>query len=145
MVRTEQTDGTTKGKRMKKSDLERATIINPGFSVADAELLSISTSEDGLEIRLLDWREDLVEAIFVDSVSFRWDQIDWAFVEGERHDSSHVIENSDWMAEHLAQNSFSPYSGYKHYRLNFNAGGSLQVIAREIRLRTEHVVGSNDG
>lgn len=144
-MRTKQTAGHTKGKRMKKSDLERATIINPGFSVADAELPSISTSEDGLEIRFLDWREDLVEAIFVDSVSFRWDQIDWAFVEGERHDSSHVIENSDWMAEHLAQNSFSPDGGYKHYRLNFNAGGSLQVIAREIRLRTEHFVGSNDG
>jgi hypothetical protein len=78
-----------------------------------------------------------VEAVFVDAISYRWDEIDWAFVEGERFDSSHVIENSDWMAEHLAQNAFSQDDGYKHYRLNFNVGGSLQVIARDIKLLTE--------
>ena len=123
--------------KMKRSELERATIIDPGFSVADAEFPSISSSEDGLTIRFRDWREASVVAVFVDAISYRWDEIDWAFAEGERFDSSHVIENSDWMAEHLVKHAFSQDDGYKHYRLNFNVGGSLQVIARDIQTRTE--------
>lgn len=122
---------------MKRSESEQATIIDPGFSVADAELPAISTSEEGLVIRFKDWREVTVEAIFMDAVSYRWDEIDWAFVKEERFDCSHTIENSEWLAEHLSQNSFSPDDGYKHYRLNFNVGGSLQVIARDILPRTE--------
>lgn len=122
---------------MKPSETERATIIDPGFSVADAELPEISTTDEGLVIRFIDWRKERVEALFVDAVSFRWDYIDLASAEGERFDCSHTIENSEWLAEHLAQISFTPDEGFKHFRLNFNVGGCLQVIARAIQTRTE--------
>lgn len=128
---------------MKRSPEERAKIIDPGFSVADADLPSISTSDEGLIIRFRDWREDSIEALFIDAVSFRWDEIDWDLVEGERFDSVHVIDNSEWMTEHLAQNSFASDDGFKHYRLNFNAGGTLEVIARCIQTRTEQVAPPN--
>jgi hypothetical protein len=68
----------------------------------------------------------------VDAVSYRWDQLDWKFLSGERYDSTHIISHSEWLREHIAQGSIEVNDGYFHYRLNFNACGTLQVLAKSI-------------
>jgi len=122
---------------MKRSETERAKIIDPGFSIADAKHPSVSSSDSGLIIRFRDWRDDPIEVLFVDAISYRWDEIDWDLVKGEHSDCTHAIENSEWMAEHLVQNFFSGDDGFAHYRLNFSMG-TLEVISRHIESRTEH-------
>ena len=117
--------------------METAEIIDPGFSVADAENVFISTVKSGLEVEFKDWKEKKKRIFFVDAVSYRWDQIDWKCLEGERYDCTHIIHNSEWLKEHLGQNSVEENEGYYHYRLNFNAAGTLQVLARDIQLKPE--------
>lgn len=125
--------------------METAEIIDPGFSVADAENVSISTTRNGLEVVFTDWTEKMIKILFVDAISHRWDRIDWNFLEGERFDSTHIIHDSEWLREHLAQRSVEEGENYKHYRLNFNAEGSLQVIARDLEIKAEQISDGNAG
>ena len=125
--------------------METAEIIDPGFSVADAENVSLRTIPSGLEISFTDWRECAVRVLFVDAISHSWDLLDWNFVEGERFDSTHIIHNSEWLRKHIAQNAINERQGYNHYRLNFNASGTLQVLARGISIENAEQVGGCDG
>ncbi len=122
---------------------EFAEIIEPGFSVADAERPELKSVDSGLQVTFKDWREQLVSIIFVDALSYRWDQIDWNFLENERFDSSHVIHNSTWLKTHFDQHAISEKEDFRHYRLNFNAAGTLQVIAKSIRNTAEQDAAAN--
>ena len=116
--------------------METAEIIDPGFSVADGEDVRLTKGDQGLILQFRNWQEEQIQALFVDAVSYRWDQIDWDLLEGERFDSTHVIANSEWLREHVAQRSIEENEGYVHYRLNFNACGTLQVLAKSIMNQT---------
>ena len=116
---------------------ETAEIIDPGFAVADGERLSLATEGEDLKLSFLDWNARNVTAIFVNAISYRWDRLDWAYLEEERYDASHIIHNSDWLQQHVDQRSIENNERYNHYRLNFNAAGTLQVIAREIKVITD--------
>jgi hypothetical protein len=48
----------------------------------------------------------------------------------ERFDSTHVIEDSAWLAEHVRQQEAT--ADHQHLKLNFNDAGALQVICREV-------------
>lgn len=123
--------------------METAEIIDPGFAVADAENVTISTSDGGLEVEFEDWKENKTRILFVDAISHSWDAIDWKCLEGERYDCTHIIHNSEWLKEHLSQRSVEENEGYKHYRLNFNAEGTLQVLARDLQIKPEQAVMGN--
>ncbi len=50
-----------------------------------------------------------------------------------------MIEDSDWIAVHKAQGAIEPEEDYQHYKLNFNACGTLEVIAKGLELVAQQV------
>lgn len=112
--------------------METAEVIDPGFVVADGEDVNLQMTETGLHLRFTDWGENPVHALFLDAVSHRWEQIEFKELKDERYDSSHIIHNSEWLREHLRQGTIVVGEGYRHYRFNFNACGTLQVLAKGI-------------
>ena len=122
--------------------METAELIKPGFSVADADQPVIQTVAEGLRISFRDWQERNIQALFMDAVSFRWDMIEWyPLIDGERYDSTHIILNSEWLQQHVKQRAIGDEKDYNHYRLNFNASGCLQVIARGIQVESLEATG----
>ena len=114
------------------SNMEKAKTIDTGFSTADAEWPRISEDNDGnLELSFIDWREQGITVVFEDYAAYKWQSIE-TFVEGEEYDRCHVIENSKWLKEHLDQEVITLEEGHKHYKLNFNACGQFEVIAKKI-------------
>ncbi|WP_309046007.1 hypothetical protein [Marinobacter sediminicola] len=108
--------------------MERAEIIEPSFSTADADFPDINMDEGGLVLKFKDWQEIQHEVFFSDTVAFKWQLIE-TFIEGEEYDRSHIITESKWLAEHIKQGEIGAQEEYKHYKFNFNGNGQLEVIS----------------
>jgi hypothetical protein len=115
--------------------MERAKIIDPGFSTADAEYPKICQVDGEVLLRFKDWQERSIEVFFVDPIAFRWQMIE-TFIEGEAYDRSHVIENSAWLAEHRRQGAIGEKEEYQHYKFNFNGCGQFEVLSNGFRQST---------
>ncbi len=111
-----------------RSSMERAEIIDPGFSTADADFPDINMDEGDLILKFKDWQEIQREVFFSDTVAFKWQMIE-TFIEGEEYDRSHIIAESEWLAEHIKQGEIGAQEEYKHYKFNFNGNGQLEVIS----------------
>jgi hypothetical protein len=72
-----------------KSSMERAEIIDLGFSTADTDFPSINMNGGELTLKFKDWKENQREVLFSDIVAFKWQMIE-IFVEGEEYDRSHI-------------------------------------------------------
>jgi hypothetical protein len=115
--------------------IETAEWIDLGVSIADASAPEMVTAGGNLRIHFAQWNSEPAQVLFVDAVAHRWEQMEMEpLLEGEGFDSSHIIHQSKWLQAHLDRREFGPEVGYKHYRLNFNAAGCLQVIARDLVL-----------
>ena len=108
--------------------MERAEIIDPGFSTADSDFPDINMAEGDLILKFKDWQEIQREVFFPDAVAFKWQMIE-TFIEGEEYDRSHIIAESKWLAEHIKQGEIGAQEDYKHYKFNFNGNGQLEVIS----------------
>jgi len=117
--------------------MERAEVIDPGFIVADAGSVSFSTSDADLLIEFSEWNGKKIKVTFEDAIAHLWDRRAREYLEGERYDSTHVIHESEWLAKHSKMGYASVEKGFRHFRLNFNAEGTLEVIAKSIRLEVE--------
>ncbi|MDF4805714.1 hypothetical protein P3592_32580 [Vibrio parahaemolyticus] len=47
-----------------------------------------------------------------------------------------LLHGSSWLIKHVQSEIINDHEGYKHYRLNFNEVGQLDVIAINLRVRT---------
>lgn len=122
--------------------METAELIEPGFYVADASAPELLVTEGNLRMHFAEWDGKPVHVLFVDAVAHRWGQMYWdGELEGEHFDGTHIIHQSKWLQMHFAQGEAPPGAGYRHYRLNFNASGSLEVIAREMVLERDDEAG----
>ena len=108
--------------------MERAKLIDTGFSTVDAEYPVILSDGGTLTLRFEDWQENEVEIYFGEPVAFKWQMCE-SFLENEREDSCYEIENSKWLAEHISQSVVTKEEGYIHYKFNFNGNGQLEVLA----------------
>lgn len=108
--------------------MERAEIIDTGFSTADTEFPNIQVDEGDLVLKFKDWQEIEREVFFPDTVAFKWQMIE-TFIDGEEYDRSHIIIDSEWLAEHVNQGEIGAQEKYKHYKFNFNGNGQLEVIS----------------
>ena len=108
--------------------MERAEIIDPGFSTADADFPDINMVEGDLILKFKDWQEIQRVVFFSHTVAFKWQMIE-TFVEGEEYDRSHIITESEWLSEHIKQGEIGAKEEYKHYKFNFNGNGQLEVIS----------------
>ncbi len=108
--------------------MERASLIKPGFSTADAEYPEIRQEDGDVVLRFKDWQQKDVEVFFADPIAFRW-QMAESFHEGERDDSSYEILNSDWLALHVKQCVIAETEEYKHFKFNFNGCGQFEILS----------------
>ena len=115
--------------------MERAIILEPGFSTADADYPDICDTEAGLLVKFNDWQENNIEVLFSEAIAFKWQLIE-TFIEGEEYDRCHEIENSMWLKEHYKQGELEKNESYKHYKFNFNACGQLEVLASGFSFKT---------
>jgi hypothetical protein len=119
--------------------MEIAKPIEPGFSTADAESPEIRQEDGDVRLRFKDWQERIVEVFFADAIAHKWESIE-SFYEGERNDSSYEILGSSWIAEHVQQRIIKESAGYKHYKLNFNAWGQFEVLAKGYTTKTSQAL-----
>jgi len=53
---------------------------------------------------------------------------------GERNDEVYEILNSQWLEAHRKENAIEPLELQRHFKLNFNACGQLEVLAADMVL-----------
>jgi hypothetical protein len=111
---------------------ETAEEIDLGLQVADGEQLKLSYESDSLACSFLDWREQKTEFRCLGVLSFRWQPLEYHLPD-ERPDCTYEILNSRWIAAHHEQGQIGSRQAVRHFRLNFNAIGCLEVICREIK------------
>jgi len=105
--------------------------VNLGFSVADAERVSIRYDGD-LHLTFRDWQGHEVAYTFYDVLAFRWGT--GSTVATPRDDQSYVVPTSEWLATECRLDDAN-VSANCHYILCFNSYGptiskSLEVLAR---------------
>lgn len=98
--------------------------VDIGVHTADAEEVAIQFSGGDLVLTFIDWMEQPRRAVFKDVLGFRWQEFD---EEGIRDDVVYEMKDSDWLA-HQCRLQGVASDGYVHYKLCFNACGSLDVL-----------------
>ena len=119
--------------------MEIAKLLEPGFSTADADPLEIRQEDGDVHLRFKDWQERIVEVLFADAIAHKWESIE-SFYERERNDSCYEILGSSWIAEHIQQRVIAESAEYKHYKLNFNAWGQFEVLAKGYTTKTSQAL-----
>ncbi|KDM93482.1 hypothetical protein [Photobacterium galatheae] len=115
--------------------METIKLLNLEFSTVDAVYPSIHQEEGDFLVEFRDWQEKAVKLHFSDIVAFKWQMV-FDLHEGERDDCCYEIHGSSWLIQHVQSEIINDHEGYKHYRLNFNEIGQLDVIALNLRART---------
>lgn len=110
----------------------RAVAVDLGIQVADGEDLRLSYAGDDLVGIFKDWREDVTVFHCSRVIAFRWQPIEY-FHEEERPDSTYEIIDSEWVRQHHEQGMIGSAQIARHFKLNFNAMGCLEVICAEIK------------
>lgn len=109
--------------------METYTDINLGFSTADAEDVKLRYEGGNLVLSFRDWREEVKEVRFLDTLGFRWQEFD---EKNLRDDTSYEVLNSLWL-EKQAKIQVANAEEYAHYKLCFNTCGVLDVLARKYK------------
>jgi hypothetical protein len=114
--------------------MQRSEVVNLGFSVADAESPDHHLKGQVLTARFKDWREHPVTLVFPDVIAVRWQEADYYVDGGDRFDSTVVVHDSEWLAEHKGQGVPWKNANLRHLKLNFNAAGILEVLCSGVRV-----------
>jgi hypothetical protein len=115
-------------------------IVDLGFSVADAENVTVSYADQALRVSFIDWREQPVLFLCHDTLAFRWQEAAYILFDTERDDSPYEIVGSAWLRQHEEQGLTWEGMRFRHYKLNFNAAGILEIICSRI----ERIAEPND-
>lgn len=112
---------------------EIAERLNPGFVTADAEYPEFSFIGGALKLEFVDYAEQRTTVHFSNAVAVNWCELE-ATGPNPRDDEIYEIQDSRWIADHLRQGARSPNEELRHFRLCFNACGTLDVIATTMEL-----------
>jgi hypothetical protein len=107
---------------------EKAILLTPGFSTADAQYPSFALRGGSLVLEFEDWRERQIVVTFTNAAGVMWQEVHSPGPQ-DRDDSVYEIDGSSWMAQYLASAARTPGDALRHYRLCFNASGVLDVLA----------------
>jgi hypothetical protein len=111
---------------------ERCRTIETDFSVADAEYPILELRDGVLTLSYTDWQEKPVIVVFNDVIAVRWQEVE-SLIEGERFDGASIVEHSKWLEDHVNECKVDSNHDYKHFKFNFNACGSLEVLCTDFR------------
>jgi hypothetical protein len=106
--------------------------VDLGIQVADGENLKLSFDDRQLLVSFDDWKENKTSFRCSNVLSFRWQPIEY-FHKDERPDSTYEIINSEWIKAHDDQGMIGSAQIVRHFKLNFNAIGCLEVLCSEIK------------
>ncbi len=110
----------------------KAVQVDLGIQVADGEDLKLSYVRDALVGSFKDWREVVTTFRCSGVIAFRWQPVEY-FREEERPDSTYEILGSEWVRQHEEQGMIGSAQVARHFKLNFNALGCLEVICAEVK------------
>ena len=99
-----------------------------GFSVADADGITLSFDAGDLILSFKDWREQNVQHRFVEALAFRWAAR--PTLATPRDDSTYEVGGSVWLLDELQSEGYSASEQFVHHVLCFNAAKVLEVISR---------------
>ena len=111
---------------------QRAEIIDPGFSVADAHDVVFRYDGENLLLRFRDWRETIVHVVFENTIGFGYRSGEGLIHDGERFDACHLIRDSEWLLSMQETGEAWEGATWSHYKLNFNEVGVLEVLCTGI-------------
>ena len=107
---------------------ETAKLLDPGFSVADAEHPRLALGAGALVLEFTDWREQDIQVHFSNVAGVKWQELDSSGPE-TRDDSVYEIIGSMWRTAYLKSGDWTDGDNLRHFRLCFNACGVLDVLA----------------
>ncbi len=114
--------------------MERAEILKTDFSTADADYPTFALNQGQLRLDFIDWQERSVRIQFDDVCAVRWQEV--APTSPLRDDVTYEIHDSEWLAEYKAQIQLGSPESVRHYKLCFNAIGTLDVLASGFKMPT---------
>ena len=112
---------------------ETAVKLSAGFSVADADQPCLSLDDNELVVAFREWTEDEIELRFLECYAVRWQ----AVITRRNNlacDEVYEVRNSAWLALHRSEGAIEVGEPQRHFRLNFNAWGQLDVLAGRMEL-----------
>ncbi len=101
---------------------------NLGVSTADADQIQLQFVKGDLSLTFLDWQEHQRKLVFQEVIAFKWQELDLSEFD-IRDDTTYEVIDSVWLLRH-SQLSEATTDQYAHYKLCFNAHGSLDVISK---------------
>lgn len=113
---------------------EQAEVIDPGFSIADGEHVSYLYDGEFLSFQFTDWTEETIVVRCSSVIGFKYQWATGECLADERFDSTHLIHNSRWLLEHQKQGEGSKDQGWRHFKLNFNAAGVMEVLCKKMEI-----------
>ncbi|HEY4760492.1 MAG TPA: hypothetical protein VIH42_07925 [Thermoguttaceae bacterium] len=99
-----------------------------GFSTADAEDVQLQFINCDLTLTFTDWQEKKQQIFFRNILAFCWQEPDETDI---RDDETYEVTDSSWL-EQQAKLQDVLAQKYAHYKLCFNAIGTLDVLASRI-------------
>lgn len=99
-----------------------------GVSTADSEQIEMQFQKGDLTLSFLDWQEKKHRLVFKDALAFRWQDFD-DLDEGIRDDVIYEVVGSQWLSRQSELQGVEA-DQYVHYKLCFNARGTLDVLAK---------------
>jgi hypothetical protein len=97
---------------------------------ADAESVSLHFFGSDVALSFLDWQKQERRAVFVDILAFRWQEFDEMV---PRDDVVYEVINSEWLVRQSRAHGVGS-DDYRHYKLCFNANGTLDVLCRTVNV-----------
>ncbi len=111
---------------------QKVEIIDLGFSIADAEDIAFKFDGSDLVLEFNDWKEEHISIRCENTLGFKYQGAEYEIDEIERFDSCHIVNESDWVKEHLKQGEAWENENWIHYKLNFNAAGVVEVLCSKL-------------
>lgn len=111
---------------------QQVEIIDLGFSIADAEDIAFKFDGSDLVLEFKGWKEEQISIKCENTLGFKYQVAEYEIDESERFDSCHIVNESDWVKEHLKQGETWENENWIHYKLNFNAAGVVEVLCSKL-------------
>lgn len=109
---------------------ERFIEANLGVHTADAERVELTLARGCLVVHFVDWQDEPRELRLLGTLAFRWQDDDGGGA--PRDDTTYEVAGSAWLDAQLDRSGLSGDDGYRHYKLCFNASGTLDVICQVV-------------
>ena len=99
-----------------------------GVHVADAERVELCLRSGELQLKFVDWRKQPQEIVFHEVLAFKWQERDLVAV--PREDTTYEVLGSVLLSNHIIIGA--SHITYAHYKLCFNACGTLDVVCEAV-------------